>query len=180
MAWKGWRFTNKFIFHKSSTLFLQNSTWFCPSSAFPQPPWGWVWAVVWTKGALEQSWCGGSELISQPGSAGTFSMGHWLLVIGNCCAVHLWSCSTLNLFSALLTWNLNVIVALNCSLGLCLENNEFTGELILKVQAGHKPYLLRSGIVDTGTVSSLNPGKKAPGSKPDFVDIFNYVLLVKQ
>lgn len=28
--------------------------------------------------------------------------------------------------------------------------------------------------------SSLNPGKKAPGSKPDFVDMFNYILLVKQ
>lgn len=95
-------------------------------------------------------------------------------------AAHLQPCSTLNLFSDLLTWNLSVIVALNCSLRLSWEYNEFTRDLILKVQPGYKPYLLCSRTVDTGTVSSLNPGKKAPGSKPDFVDIFNYVLLVKQ
>lgn len=110
-----------------------------------------------------------------------------ILVIVNCslrcvlsAAVHLQSCSSIYLFLDLLTLNLNVIVALNCSLRLCLEKDEFTRGLILKVRAGCKPYLLCSRIMDTGTVSSLNPGKKAPGSKPDFVDIFNYVLLVKQ
>lgn len=128
-------------------------------------------------------WIGSSAWLCRNMLRGTYC----LLATVNCslrcvpsAAVRLRSCSTLNLFLDLLTLNLNVIVALKCSLRLCLENNEFTRDLILKVQAGHKPYLLCSRIMDTGTVSSLNPGKKAPGSKPDFVDIFNYVLLVKQ
>lgn len=136
---------------------------------------------------LEQGWFVGSAQGAQPGCAGTCPWYTEPLATANCslrcvpsAAVRLRSCSTLNLFLDLLTLNLNVIVALNCSLKICLGNNEFTRDFILKAQAGHKPYLLCSCIMDTGTVSSLNPGKKAPGSKPDFVDIFNYVLLVKQ
>lgn len=175
--------TNKFLINPP-LYFYRIPNYFTPVQLFHNYPGDEFqlcckWRKPWSKADLVVLDRYLSLAVQKRAPWDTLCFSNWELLCA-VCAIHLWSCSTLNLFLDLLTWNLNVIVALNCSLGLCLENNEFTRELVLKVQSGHKPYLLRSRIMDTGTVSSLNPGKKAPGSKPDFVDIFNYVLLVKQ